>query len=201
VGAAIRASLERGVHRVEYRIVRPDGAVRWVEGRGEVFRDAAGRAERVIGVCVDVTERKRADERNRVLADIARSISASLDIDTVLPRIAKGARALCEGDTAAIFLRRGFGRDGAALSRRPLAGPVRHAAHPPRRGAGPARRARSPTRTRRCACVPTSPSWTSACRDRERALAAGYDEHLVKPIDPARLTAILSGPLAIPPPA
>jgi signal transduction histidine kinase/integral membrane sensor domain MASE1/ActR/RegA family two-component response regulator len=46
-----------------------------------------------------------ADERNRVLADIARSISASLDIDTVLPRIADGARALCDSDTAAIFLR------------------------------------------------------------------------------------------------
>jgi PAS domain S-box-containing protein len=103
--AAIAASLERGSHRVEYRIVRPDGGVRWVEGRGEVFRDAAGRPERVIGVCVDVTERKRADERNRVLADIARSISASLDIDTVLPRIADGARTLCESDTAAIFLR------------------------------------------------------------------------------------------------
>lgn len=105
VAAAIRASLERGSHRVEYRIVRPDGAVRWVEGRGELFRDEAGQPERLIGVCVDLTERKRADERNRVLADIARSISASLDIDTVLPRIADGARALCESDTAAIFLR------------------------------------------------------------------------------------------------
>jgi signal transduction histidine kinase/integral membrane sensor domain MASE1/ActR/RegA family two-component response regulator len=52
-----------------------------------------------------VSERRRADDRNRVLADIARSISASLDIDTVLQRIADGARALCESDTAAIFLR------------------------------------------------------------------------------------------------
>jgi PAS domain S-box-containing protein len=105
VAASIETSLTQGAHRVEYRVVRPDGAVRWVEGRGEVFRDAAGRPERLIGVCVDVTERKRADERNRVLADIARSISASLDIDTVLPRIADGARALCGSDTAAIFLR------------------------------------------------------------------------------------------------
>ena len=106
VAAAIRASLEdRGPHRLEYRIVRPDGAVRWVEGRGEVFRNDAGQPERVIGVCVDVTDRKRAEERNRVLADIARSISASLDIDTILPRIADGARTLCESETAAILLR------------------------------------------------------------------------------------------------
>ena len=106
VAAAVRTSLERGgTHRVEYRIVRPDGAVRWVEGRGEVFRDARGRPQRVIGVCVDVTARKRGDERNRVLADIARSISASLDIDTVLQRIAEGARTLCESDRAGILLR------------------------------------------------------------------------------------------------
>ena len=105
VAATIAESLQRGTHRVEYRIVRPDGAVRWVEGRGEVFRDATGRPARVVGVCIDVTERKRADERNRVLADIARSISASLDIDTVLQRIADGARTLCASDRAAIFLR------------------------------------------------------------------------------------------------
>jgi signal transduction histidine kinase/integral membrane sensor domain MASE1/ActR/RegA family two-component response regulator len=52
-----------------------------------------------------VAERRRADERNRVLADIARSISASLDIDTVLQRIAEGARTLCESDRASILLR------------------------------------------------------------------------------------------------
>ncbi len=60
-----------------------------------------------------VSERRRADERNRVLADIARSISASLDIDTVLQRIAEGARTLCGSETAAIFLR----DDGAMVPR------------------------------------------------------------------------------------
>ena len=52
-----------------------------------------------------VSERRRADDRNRVLADIARSISASLDLDTVLKRITDGARALCESDRAGILLR------------------------------------------------------------------------------------------------
>jgi signal transduction histidine kinase/integral membrane sensor domain MASE1/ActR/RegA family two-component response regulator len=52
-----------------------------------------------------VSERRRADERNRVLADIARSISASLDLDTVLQRIADGARALCDSDQSGILLR------------------------------------------------------------------------------------------------
>jgi signal transduction histidine kinase/integral membrane sensor domain MASE1/ActR/RegA family two-component response regulator len=52
-----------------------------------------------------VAERRRAEERHRVLADIARSISASLDLDTVLQRIADGARTLCGSDRASILLR------------------------------------------------------------------------------------------------
>jgi PAS domain S-box-containing protein len=48
-------------HQVEYRIVRRDGVIRWVEGRGRVFRDESGRPTRMIGVCTDVTERKQSE--------------------------------------------------------------------------------------------------------------------------------------------
>ena len=102
--AAISGALESGQHRVEYRIVRPDGAVRWVEGRGELVRDATGRPLRMMGLCTDITERRRATERLAFLGEIARSITSSLDLDTVLRRIADGAQALCGADTAAIFL-------------------------------------------------------------------------------------------------
>ena len=43
----------------EFRIVRADGQTRWILGRGQVIRDAAGRAVRYSGVDVDVTESKR----------------------------------------------------------------------------------------------------------------------------------------------
>jgi PAS domain S-box-containing protein len=102
--AAIAGALETGEHRIEYRIVRPDGAVRWVEGRGELARDAAGRPLRMIGVCTDITDRRRATDRLAFLGEIARSITSSLDLDVVLRRIAEGAQALCGADTAAIFL-------------------------------------------------------------------------------------------------
>jgi PAS domain S-box-containing protein len=62
VQQAIARSLEQGEHHIEYRIVLPDGATRWVEGRGQVLRDASGAPIRVVGVCMDVTERKRAEE-------------------------------------------------------------------------------------------------------------------------------------------
>uniref|UniRef100_A0A7C1JNL4 Circadian input-output histidine kinase CikA n=1 Tax=Caldilinea aerophila TaxID=133453 RepID=A0A7C1JNL4_9CHLR len=53
---------------IEYRIVRPDGEIRYLAERGEVTRDEAGRPVRMAGVVQDITERKQiekalADER------------------------------------------------------------------------------------------------------------------------------------------
>jgi PAS domain S-box-containing protein len=64
---AAAASVQPGCseHQVEYRIVRPDGAVRWVEGRGKVFFDEGGKPARLVGVCADVTDRKRVEQALR----------------------------------------------------------------------------------------------------------------------------------------
>ncbi|MBK8594674.1 MAG: PAS domain-containing protein [Holophagales bacterium] len=40
-----------------YRVVRPGGAVRWIEARGNASYDAAGGPKRMSGLCFDVTER------------------------------------------------------------------------------------------------------------------------------------------------
>ncbi|HYO29066.1 MAG TPA: PAS domain S-box protein, partial [Thermomicrobiales bacterium] len=46
----------------EYRIVRPDGEVRWLREQGEAFRNDEGRIVRIIGVTEDVTARKQTEE-------------------------------------------------------------------------------------------------------------------------------------------
>jgi PAS domain S-box-containing protein len=55
----------------EFRIVRPDGEVRWVYRRGQVHRGPDGRAHSVLGVALDITERKAAEDANARLAAIA----------------------------------------------------------------------------------------------------------------------------------
>jgi PAS domain S-box-containing protein len=54
---------KRTDYGVEYRIIKPSGAMAWVEGRGRVLYDANGAAERFVGLCMDVTTRKEAEEK------------------------------------------------------------------------------------------------------------------------------------------
>jgi PAS domain S-box-containing protein len=46
----------------EYRVIRPDGTVRWVWDRGFPIRDTTGRVVRLVGIAEDITERKRAEQ-------------------------------------------------------------------------------------------------------------------------------------------
>jgi PAS domain S-box-containing protein len=47
---------------LELRIVLPPGEIRWVQFKGQAIMDEQGALARVIGVLIDVTERKRAEE-------------------------------------------------------------------------------------------------------------------------------------------
>jgi PAS domain S-box-containing protein len=55
-------------YEVEFRINRPDGDVRWCVGTAAATLDKGGRVVRVSGVTIDITERKRAEERQNLLA-------------------------------------------------------------------------------------------------------------------------------------
>ena len=60
-------SERRREYSVEYRIVRPDGEMRWVETRCFITYGSEGRPHRVVGVSIDITERKRVEEQQRTL--------------------------------------------------------------------------------------------------------------------------------------
>ena len=52
----------------EFRVIRPDGDVRWCVGTAAASVDKRGHVVRLSGVTVDITERKRAEERQNLLA-------------------------------------------------------------------------------------------------------------------------------------
>lgn len=61
-------SLEAGtLYFVEYKVLRSDGTTFWVESRGHTYSRPPGRFVQMIGVCMDITERKRSEETLRSL--------------------------------------------------------------------------------------------------------------------------------------
>jgi PAS domain S-box-containing protein len=54
-------------YNVEYRIIRPSGELRWVETRCFISYSGEGHPHRVVGVSIDITERKRVEEQQRTL--------------------------------------------------------------------------------------------------------------------------------------
>jgi PAS domain S-box-containing protein len=58
---------QRSIYNADYRIVRASGEVRWIEARSVISYDSEGQPRRIIGINIDITERKRAEERQRVL--------------------------------------------------------------------------------------------------------------------------------------
>jgi PAS domain S-box-containing protein len=54
-----------GRYSVFYRQCRTDGSFGWMEGKGQVFYDRAGKPTHMRGVCTDVTERKQAEDELR----------------------------------------------------------------------------------------------------------------------------------------
>jgi PAS domain S-box-containing protein len=56
----ITRALKEGSFEGEWRVIWPDGSVHWLLGRALIFKDEAGEPERLIGVNIDVSARKRA---------------------------------------------------------------------------------------------------------------------------------------------
>jgi len=95
LASANRALHEGVIHDVEYRIVAPDGVVRWVHGKGRVEQDEQGAPVRMSGVCMDITGRKAVEIDNAVLFARAESaLGREAGARERLTRLAEGSGAL-----------------------------------------------------------------------------------------------------------
>ena len=66
----------------EFRIVRPDGEVRWLNNRFQAIRDSEGKVIRLDGISIDITDRKQAEQNLKLYKEIfARSNEAVAIID------------------------------------------------------------------------------------------------------------------------
>jgi len=50
----------------EWRVIWPDGSVHWLLGRASVFPDEQGKPERMVGINIDITERRKSEQKQIV---------------------------------------------------------------------------------------------------------------------------------------
>src|SRR5215467_8866080 len=97
----------------EYRLVLPDGIVRWMSTRGSIHFDSAGKPSRLLGINIDITARKQAEldaQRDRaelshlsrvaLMGEMSASIAHELNqpLAGILSNAAAGQRFIDRGD-------------------------------------------------------------------------------------------------------
>jgi rsbT co-antagonist protein RsbR len=70
--------LASGEHDIEYRVVRPDGTIRWLRDRAYPVKDASGKVTRIVGLATDITAQKEAERLIRSQAAALRELSTPL---------------------------------------------------------------------------------------------------------------------------
>jgi PAS domain S-box-containing protein len=95
---------------MEFRIHRPDGALRWIRSMALGQFDAQGQLVNLTGINQDITERKLVEEQlqqqakqKQLLLTITQSIRQSLDVNDILHTAVTEVRQLLEADRVAIY--------------------------------------------------------------------------------------------------
>lgn len=102
-----RQCIEQGRKNVdlEFRAHLPGAGIRWLGRQGALYYDEQGAPVRMIGINMDVTERKRAEKLAETINSINDVIHSTLDIDEIMQRtVSSGAQALgCQTATISLL--------------------------------------------------------------------------------------------------
>ena len=104
VTAASLTKQLRGDYDEEYRVVRPDGSVRWVHDRAFPVRNQAGVVYRVVGIAADITEHKRSEHLLQAQRNMAVALSSTSDLKYAVDRLLEVALQLEGIDCGAVYL-------------------------------------------------------------------------------------------------
>lgn len=73
----------------EFRVVHPDGTIHWLTTDAEVIEKKNGKALRMLGATIDITDRKQSEINTKFLSEASKILSSSLDFQKTFNNIAK----------------------------------------------------------------------------------------------------------------
>jgi PAS domain S-box-containing protein len=93
-----------GEYDEEYRVVRPDGSLRWVHDRAFPVKNEAGAVYRLVGIAADITERKRNEHLLQVQRNVAIALGSTSNLGFALDRLLEIALQLEGIDCGGVYL-------------------------------------------------------------------------------------------------
>lgn len=83
VEAHLRELVDRGQIEQQYRILRPDGEIRWLQDRARIIYDSDGQPARVGGIAADITEQRKIERALRDSEAVYHSLVESLPVNVL----------------------------------------------------------------------------------------------------------------------
>ena len=92
INRAMQCAIEEGgEYNIEYRVLLPDGNIRWLASQGLVFRNSSGKAMRMSGIDMDITVRKKAQQaleihasQQSLVAELSQAALARMDLNSLM---------------------------------------------------------------------------------------------------------------------
>ncbi len=92
VNRSVKAAIEEGgEYNIEFRVILPDGTIRWLATRGLVFRNSTGKAMRMSGIDMDITARIKAQQaleihasQQALVAELSQAALGGMDLNCLM---------------------------------------------------------------------------------------------------------------------
>jgi PAS domain S-box-containing protein len=100
-------AVKAGEYNHDFRVVWPDGSIHWIYAKGKVYKNDNGEAVRMVGINMDITERKSTEELNTLSLRLLEGLNKPLSLRNIVIDFLGVLKDFSDLDAAGIRLQEG----------------------------------------------------------------------------------------------